>query len=165
MCLRTPAVYTGSKVEIMIRDAGSWILDASQALDGPMGIIRLFIFAMIISHPLVNPSFAASEFKMADALTCTIETSSNPNEIGRRISLTGLATGSPLAVFENHIRSSMVRLFESDKILVIQLLAAVSGSVDTIVIDKISGRFAHTATGSFFTDVHAVAETGSCRSE
>jgi hypothetical protein len=148
----------------MIRDAGSWILDDSTALDGPVGI-RLFIFAMIISHLLVNPLFAASEFKMADALTCTIETSSNPNEIGRKISLTGLATGSPLAIFENHIRSSMVTLFESDKILVIQLLAAVSGSVDTIVIDKISGRFAHTATGSFFTDVHAIAETGSCRSE
>jgi hypothetical protein len=36
--------------------------------------------------------------------------------------------------------------------------------MDTIVIDKIGGRFAHTAAGSFLT-VHALAETGSCRPE
>ena len=36
--------------------------------------------------------------------------------------------------------------------------------MDTIVIDKIGGRFAHTAAGSFLTD-HALAETGSCRPE
>lgn len=41
-------------------------------------------------------------------------------------------------------------------------MAAISGSVDTLVIDKISGRFAHTAAGSFL-DVHAIAETGTCR--
>ena len=131
----------------------------------PIVGIRIFLFALIISYPLVNPAFAAPEFKMADALTCTIETSSNPDEIGRKISLSGLKTATPLAIFESHIRSSMVKLFESDKTLVMQLVATVSGSVDTIVIDKLTGRFAHTAAGAFLTDVHAVAETGSCRSE
>jgi hypothetical protein len=59
----------------------------------------------------------------------------------------------------------MVKLFESEKTLVMQLVATISGSVDTIVIDKLTGRFAHTAAGSFLAGVHAIAETGSCRSE
>jgi|MudIll2142460700_1097286.scaffolds.fasta_scaffold50015_3 hypothetical protein len=149
----------------MMLDAGYWMLDIRRALAMPIVGIRLFLFAMIIFYPLVNPALAAPEFKMADALTCTIETSSNPDEIGRKISLSGLKTATPLAIFESHIRSSMVKLFESDKTLVMQLVATVSGSVDTIVIDKLTGRFAHTAAGAFLTDVHAVAETGSCRSE
>jgi hypothetical protein len=36
--------------------------------------------------------------------------------------------------------------------------------MDTIVIDTISGRFAHTAAGAFL-EVHAIAETGTCRPE
>ena len=56
----------------------------------------------------------------------------------------------------------MPKVFESENTLVIQLIAAISGSVDTIVIDKANGRFAHTAAGSFL-DVHAIAETGTCR--
>jgi hypothetical protein len=139
------------------------MLDIRKALDMPIVGIRNFLFAIIISYPLVNPALAAPEFMMADAMTCIIETSSNPDEIGRKISFTGLTTASPLAIFESHIRSSMVKLFESDKTLVMQLVATISGSVDTIVIDKLTGRFAHTAAGSFLAGVHAIAETGSCR--
>ena len=149
----------------MMLDAGYWMVDIRRALAMPIVGIRNFLFAMIISYPLMNLALAAPEFTMADALTCTIETSSNPDEIGRKISLTGLTTASPLAIFESHIRSSMVKLFESEKTLVMQLVATISGSVDTIVIDKLTGRFAHTAAGSFLAGVHAIAETGSCRSE
>ncbi|MCU0560124.1 MAG: hypothetical protein MUD16_08010 [Desulfobacterales bacterium] len=102
---------------------------------------------------------------MADALVCTIEASTAPGDIGKKITLSGLTTEAPKAVFENHIRSAMVKLFESDATLVIQLVATVSGSVDTIVIDTRSGRFAHTAAGSFPAELHAVAETGTCRPE
>ena len=101
---------------------------------------------------------------MADALSCTIETSSTPAEIGKKISLSGLMTAAPQVVFENHVRSSMIKLFESGQTLVIQLVAAISGSVDTLVIDKRTGRFAHTAAGSFL-EVHAIAETGNCHPE
>jgi hypothetical protein len=146
-------------------DAGCWLLEDRKALGLPIAGIRLLLLAVIVSYPVVCSAPAAAEFKMPDALTCTIEASSNPGDIGRKISLNGLMTASPVVVFENHIRSSMAKLFESDKILVVQLVAAVSGSVDTIVIDKATGRFAHTAAGSFLTDVHAVAETGSCRSD
>lgn len=111
------------------------------------------------------PALADPAFRMADALVCTIETSTTPDDIGKKITLSGLTTEAPKAVFENCIRSSMVKLFESDATLVIQLVATISGSVDTIVIDTRSGRFAHTATGSFPAEMHAVAETGTCRPE
>jgi hypothetical protein len=125
---------------------------------------QLFLILLILSHALGNPSLAASEFKMSDSLTCTIEASSTPEEIGKKIFIAGLTTAAPQAVFENHVRSSMVKLFESEQTVVIQLVAAISGSVDTLVIDKRTGKFAHTAAGSFL-EVHAIAETGSCRPE
>jgi len=112
----------------------------------------------------LSPLSAEEGFKMADALICTVDESTQPAEIGKKIALNGLATAAPQAVYENHVRASMLKVFESDKALVIQLVAAVSGSVDTIVIDKIGGRFAHTAAGSFLS-VHALAETGTCRPE
>lgn len=138
--------------------------DKNRALNRRIPRFGLPLMAMILSQALVNPPPAAEDFRMSDTLTCIIEVSSNPFETGKKIALTGLTTAAPLAVFENHVRSSMVKLFESDQTLVIQLVAAISGSVDTLVIDKRTGRFAHTATGSFL-EVHAVAETGSCRPE
>jgi len=138
--------------------------DKSNALNRPITRFVFFLIAMILSHTFGNPPLAAAEFRMSDTLVCTIETSSTPAEIGKKISLTGLMTAAPQAVFENHVRSSMVKLFESGQTVVIQLVAAISGSVDTLVIDKRTGRFAHTAAGSFL-EVHAVAETGSCRPE
>jgi hypothetical protein len=125
----------------------------------------LLLLTALMIPPQPDPATAGPGFQMADALVCTIETSTQPDDIGKKISLSGLTTEAPKAVFENHIRSSMVKLFESDAALVIQLVAAVSGSVDTIVIDTRSGRFAHTAAGAFPAEIHAVAETGTCRPE
>jgi hypothetical protein len=123
---------------------------------------RLLVLVLIISRAWGSLSLDASEFRISDSMTCTIETSSHPSEIGKTISLTGLMSATPQAVFENHVRSSMVKLFETERTVVIQLVAAISGSVDTVVIDKRTGKFAHTAAGAFL-DVHAIAETGSCR--
>ena len=148
----------------MIRDAGYWKRDKGNALNRPITRFGFYLMVMILSHLLGDPPPSAAEFRMADALSCTIETSSTPAEIGKKISLSGLMTAAPQVVFENHVRSSMIKLFESGQTLVIQLVAAISGSVDTLVIDKRTGRFAHAAAGSFL-EVHAVAETGSCRPE
>jgi hypothetical protein len=123
------------------------------------------LLTALLLRPQPDPALAGPGFSMADRLVCTIEKSTLPDDIGKTIVLSGLSTEAPKAVFENHIRSSMVRLFESDTTLVIQLVATVSGSVDTIVIDTRSGRFAHTAAGSFPAEVHAVSETGTCRPE
>ncbi len=84
-------------------------------------------------------------------------------ERGRRIVLAGLDSPAPRAVFENHIRAALSRIFDSEEVLVLQLVAAVSGSVDTFVIDKAGGRFAHVSAGIFPVETHAAAETGTCR--
>jgi len=110
----------------MIRDAGCGMRDKCRALNRPIARFGFFLIGMILSHTLGNPAPAAAEFRMADALSCAIETSSAPDEIGKKISLTGLTTAAPQAVFENHVRSSMVKLFESEQTLVIQLVAAIS---------------------------------------
>jgi hypothetical protein len=112
----------------------------------------------------VSPLNAEQGFRLADTLVCTIFESNRPAEAGKKIMLQGLTTGAPQAVYENHVRAAMLKVFESDRTIVLQLVAAVSGSVDTIVIDAVSGHFAHTAAGVFL-DVHAIAETGSCRPE
>lgn len=148
----------------MMRAAGHGMRGRCRGPNRPNARLGFFLLAMMLSHALGNRPLAAAEFRMADALVCTIEASSSPAEAGRKIALTGLTTAAPQAVFENHVRSSMVKLFESEQTLVIQLVAAISGSVDTFVIDKRTGRFAHTAAGSFL-EVHAVAETGTCRPE
>lgn len=138
--------------------------DKGTALSRPITRFGFLLMVMLLSHRLGNPLLAAAPFRMSDTLICTIEASSTPAEIGKQISLTGLTTAAPQAVFENHVRSSMIKLFESGQTLVIQLVASISGSVDTLVIDQRTGRFAHTAAGSFL-EVHAIAETGSCRPE
>jgi hypothetical protein len=148
----------------MTLDAGCGMLDKGYTLNRSITRFGFFLMAMIFSHTLGNPPPAAAEFRMSDALICTIETSSISEETGKKIALAGLTTTTPQVIFENHVRSSMVKLFESEQTLVIQLVAAISGSVDTLVIDKRTGRFAHIAAGSFL-EVHAIAETGSCRLE
>ena len=148
----------------MIRDARCGMRDKCNFFNCSIASFQLLLILWILSHTFGNPPLAAAEFRMSDTLICTIEASSTPAEIGKQISLTGLTTTAPQAVFENHVRSSMVKLFESEQTLVIQLVAAISGSVATLVIDKRTGRFAHTAAGSFL-EVHAIAETGSCRPE
>lgn len=127
---------------------------------GAGSLIRALV---VLIAAAATPAWAGPDFKMADTLTCTVEASSTPAEIGRKFVVSGLTTETPKAVFENHIRSSMVKLFENDATLAIQLVATVSGSIDTIVIDKRRGRFARTAAGSFPAEVHAVSETGTCR--
>jgi hypothetical protein len=148
----------------MIRDSGYRIPAESKPTNWPIAGFGLFLVVLILSNALEKPSLAASEFKMSDSLTCTIETSSAPAEIGKKISLNGLTTATPQVAFESHVRSSMAKLFESENTLVIQLVATVSGSVDTIVLDKRTGKFAHAAAGAFL-EVHAIAETGSCGPE
>lgn len=148
----------------MTRAAGYRRLDNSEAVARQTCCFGFLLMAGVLLYALGNPPPAAAEFRMSDTLVCTIETSSDPVEIGRRIALSGLTTAAPQVVFENHVRSAMVKLFESDRTVVIQLVATVSGSVDTLVIDKRTGRFAHTAAGAFL-EIHALAETGSCRPE
>ncbi len=119
--------------------------------------------ALLLLPALASAAAAGEPFRVGEALLCTVERSSLPGNAGKRILLAGLDSPAPKAVFENHIRAALSRIFDSEEILVLQLVAAVSGSVDTFVVDKTAGRFAHVSAGIFPVEVHAAAETGTCR--
>lgn len=119
--------------------------------------------ALLLLPALASAAAAGEPFRMGEALLCTVERSSVPGGAGKRLLLAGLDSPAPKAVFENHIRAALSRIFDSEEILVLQLVAAVSGSVETFVVDKAAGRFVHVSAGIFPVEVHAAAETGTCR--
>ena len=123
-----------------------------------MGISLLLLFSM----PMKDTHLYAQGFIMADNLMCTIEVSSDKNEVGKKIALIGLKSQTPKVVYESGVTSPMVKVFESEKTLTIQLVATGSGSVDAIVIDKTTGRFSRATAGSLM-GVYSTASLGSCR--
>lgn len=108
----------------------------------------------------------AQDFSMRSNLMCTIEQSSDRSEIDRKISLIGIDTEQPKILFEGHKGESsgtspMKKIFETSDALTLQLVASLTGSVDTFVIDKKSGKFARAAAGNL-AGVYASASLGSC---
>ena len=102
-------------------------------------------------------------FVMKDNLMCTIEQSYDRQERGYKIALIDLQTTSPRVLYSGTGEtSSMAKLWESDKTLAIQLVATATGSVETIVIEKKTGRFSRAAAGSL-AGVYSYAQLGSCR--
>ena len=130
--------------------------------------VLLLVFGMVIcllllsSMPMKETDLYAQSFIMADNLMCTIEVSSDKTEVGKKIALIGLKSQTPKAIYESGVTSPMVKVFESEKTLTIQLVATGSGSVDAIVIDKITGRFSRATAGSLM-GVYSTASLGSCR--
>ncbi|MFQ5913463.1 MAG: hypothetical protein ACE5JS_09795 [Nitrospinota bacterium] len=104
-------------------------------------ILAMTLFVLAFSALSINkPVSQAQGFIVADNLMCTIQVSSDKNEIGKDIILIGLKTQTPKVLFEGGATSPMVKVFESDKTLTIQLVATSSGGVDAIVLDKNTGR-------------------------
>ena len=128
-----------------------------------LGLASLVAGLLMIT---VFPGKAAtpdSGFVMKDNLMCTIEQSYDRRERGHKIALIDLQTTSPRVLYSGSGEtSSMAKLWESDKTLTIQLVAVATGSVETIVIEKKTGRFSRAAAGSL-TDVYSYAQLGSCR--
>jgi len=112
--------------------------------------------------PIKDTHLYAQGFMMADNLMCTIEVSSDKSEVGKKIALIGLKSQTPKVIYESGITSPMVKVFESEKTLTIQLVATGSGSIDAIVIDKTTGRFSRATAGSLM-GVYSTASLGSCR--
>lgn len=123
-----------------------------------MGISLLLLSSM----PMKDTHLYAQGFIMADNLMCTIEVSSDKNEVGKKIALIGLQSHTPKVIYESGVTSPMVKVFESEKTLTIQLVATGSGSVDAIVIDKTTGRFSRATAGSLM-GVYSTASLGSFR--
>ena len=109
-------------------------------------------------EPSGNPNF-----QMADNLSCRIEASSHKADIGQTISLLALTSEKPKVLFSGSGGTSpMQKLFESDDTLVVQLVASISGSTDTVVLNMKNGTFARSTAGNF-AGVSASAGIGSCK--
>ena len=133
-----------------------------------MYIIRVLMFLSIgllyaCGSSLDSSNLPVNEgFIMSDNLMCTVKRSSDKKQVGEKITLMGLTTTQPKAKFEIGVTSPLQKIFESDSILTIQLIASLTGSVDTFVIDKKNGHFSR-ATAGFFFGIYSSASIGICQ--
>ena len=98
-----------------------------------------------------NPNFLFSNH-----MTGTLLDSSEKSEKGPSVSFVNMNTNAPSVVFGKSGGSSpMKKIFESEEIVVIQLVASGSGSVDTFLIEKKTGRFARSTLGSIMNSLYA----------
>jgi hypothetical protein len=124
--------------------------------------------AFLVSGILVAAGFpvrgiSANEgFVMKDNLMCTVESSSERDDRGSRISLLGIKGPAPKVLYESGVTSPMKTLWESDTSITIQLVAGGTGSVDTIVVDKTTGKFSRATAGSL-VGVYSSPQQGRCR--
>lgn len=96
---------------------------------------------------------------------CTILQSSEGAKIGQRISFIGLTTVNPKVLFETGVTSPIRKEFESENALTSVLVASGTGSVDSLVLDKLTGKFARIEVAAPFLgeSISAVASLGVCR--
>ena len=95
-------------------------------------------------------------------LVCTIERSDEREEVGKNIVLSNLNTDQPRALFPSGVNSPMTKISDTPDILVIQIVASGSGSVDTITVYKSTGKYEREARGSFLGD-YSHSDSGQCR--
>lgn len=103
-------------------------------------------------------------FVMDNDLACTILYSTDRSDIGKKISLLDLKTDQTRALFEHKEyagTSPLKKIFEDDDIVVLQLVAYLSGAVDTISVNKKSGIFLRSAMSGMLGDVSA--SKGNCK--
>jgi hypothetical protein len=67
---------------------------------------------------------------------------------GTQLTITGLNTNEATVVFPDSFEEKMKKLFEDSNLVVIQMVSPLSGSVDTIFIDKHNKRFLLVASSS-----------------
>lgn len=78
-------------------------------------------------------------FVMSNNLSCTVLYSTEAKGAGKKISLLDMKSDRPRVLFESGTDSPMQKLFETESLLVIQLIASGTGSVDTFHLDKRRG--------------------------
>ena len=104
-----------------------------------------------------NPGFI-----FTDNLFCKILYSTDKEDSGKNLSFLGLKTTEPKILFESGLTSPMTKVFETDELLVIQLVASGSGSVDTFHLDKEKGTFVRVSSG-ICAGEYAMASKGNCK--
>jgi hypothetical protein len=104
----------------------------------------------------------APNYSFSDNLSCASQYSTNKDFKDKHISLIGLTSDSPKALFSGiGMTSPLKKIYEDEKLLVVQLVAFASGGVDTIHLNKKTGVFTQITAGSLAGE-YAYAEKGSC---
>lgn len=112
--------------------------------------------------PIDGDGIPESEaFSIREHMICKVARSSSPDTIGTSFSIAGLESGHPSLAFENGAKVQMQVVFSDPEVLTLQMIASASGSADTIVIKKKSGRFARAAAG-YALGAYATASVGDC---
>lgn len=101
-------------------------------------------------------------FLMMNNLSCQILYSTNREDVDKNISLLDLFSNSPGFLSPNGGTSPMQKMYETEDVLTMLLVASGSGSIDGFVLNKKTGTFARVSTGSFL-GVYAVASKGNCK--
>ena len=98
-------------------------------------------------------------FIMADNLMGTVLKSSDPSDIGRKITLVGLQSATPKVVVENGT-FPLTKMADSEDTMVLMLVTP-GGSVDGFVVDKKGGKFARVEAGNYFLLDGSIAASAS----
>ena len=110
------------------------------------------------SESVVSPY---SSFLFGNNLQCVVISSTEKADIGKTISLLGLETDRPHALFDSGTDSPMKKVSEYENALAIQLVTP-SGSIDSILLDKKTGLFVRSAMGNSI-GMYAIASKGACK--
>lgn len=102
-------------------------------------------------------------FVMSDNLSCAVKKSSDKREIGTVLSLLGLKTDNPKLLSNSSGGTfPLTKLYEDEDTITVGLIASGSGSTDIFVVDKKTGEFARTASGTL-AGIYAAASKGTCK--
>lgn len=101
-------------------------------------------------------------FIFSNNLSCKLQFSTDKDFHGRQISLIGLDTENPSALFSGTGGTSpLKKIYEDKDLLVLQLVAFASGGVDTFHLNKKTGVFTRISAGSVAGE-YVYAEKGAC---
>jgi hypothetical protein len=102
-------------------------------------------------------------FAFASNMYCDVVSATDPDSVGESIDFLDVNSESPRVRFgRTGVRSPMNKVFETEGLLVVQLVASGSGSVDALTLNKSTGLFVRTYSGGV-TALYAGAAHGFCR--
>jgi hypothetical protein len=79
--------------------------------------------------------------------------------VGEVLTVINLRSDQPRVSFQTGVTSPVQRVYEDDSSVTLILIASGTGSIDAIIIDKESGKFAR-VQATKFAGVHATAAIG-----
>ena len=132
-------------------------------------IIMAIVTVLAVGYAVYNTFFnnfdkktvsQTSSYTFGDNLSCTIKYSTTRDDIGVKLSLLNLNTDEPKLLFGDGGTSPVKKIVNDDTLLVVQLVA-LSGGIDTVTLEKKTGTFARTSSGSV-AGIYAVAQKGNC---